>query len=216
MEQQQRELLEKELAELRQRVAGLETELAKPTERWQAKGFYASYYATTGFMLGIFGAAASLILNIVGSTIVKQHPLHLIQVYLTFPLGDKAMAKDFLDNQGLLLAVGCCLYLATGMLLGIVFQLVLAYFARNKGWTSLGARLILATALSVAVWLLNFYGILSWLQPRIIPDLSQENYIVNLVPWFVGLATHLVYGWTMAFVFPLGEYAPYRLPTEKS
>mgnify|MGYP007050515250 FL=1 len=35
-----------------------------------------------------------------------------------------------------------------------------------------------------------------------------------MIPWWIGLVTHLIYGWTMALVFPLGLYVPYRRQTE--
>ena len=57
---------------------------------------------------------------------------------------------------------------------------------------------------------LNYYLILSWLQPW----LFGGNWIVNLVPWWVATLTHLVFGWTMALAYPLGMYEPYRVRTE--
>ncbi len=206
MDSQTRQQKLTELEELRARVAHLERELSEPpSEGWRATDYYAAYYATTGFMLGIVGAVASLLFNVIGSIVVGQSPLRLIQIYLTFPLGEKAISPDF--QSGLALAVGICLYLATGMLLGVPFQLVLARYAQN----SLPKRLIYATALSAVVWLLNFYAILAWLQPVLLGG----NWIVELIPWYVALATHLVFGWTMALVFPWGAYVPYKLQTER-
>ena len=112
----------RELAELELRARLLQEELAgEDVPPFQIKGYYTAYYATTGFMLGIFGAMSSLLFNIVGSALVGQHPLELIRVYLTFPLGDRALQLD----SGLALAIGCCLYLGTGMLLGIPVYLAL-------------------------------------------------------------------------------------------
>ena len=213
MDQDQRSAIERELTELRSRVATLEDDLASgpALSRWEVKGYYAAYYATTGFMLGIFGAAVSLLCNVVGSVLVGQNPLKLIQVYLTFPLGDRVLEDRFLNESGMLLAVGCCLYIGTGMLLGTLFQMTLGWFAHEKEVAGLVKRLIISTLLAIGVWLVIFYGILSWLQPAVIG--GQKN-IVDLVPWYVGLLTHLVYGWTMAVVYPLGEYVPYRSPSE--
>lgn len=195
----------RELASLRERVAELEAELEPAATAWQAQGFYAAYYATTGFILGSFGAAASLLFNIVGSTLIGQHPLKLIQVYLTFPLGEKALTPEF--NTGIALAVGCCLYLATGMLFGIPFQLAMARFLpRGK----LLPRLILATGLGLLLWVFNFYGVLSWLQPWLIGG----DWILTQIPLWVAALTHLVYAWTMALVYPWGVYVPYRRQTE--
>jgi hypothetical protein len=131
----------------------------------------------------------------------------LIQVYLTFPLGEKALGDDF--STGIALAVGCCLYIATGMVLGIPFQMVIARFLPQA---KLGPRLALASALGLALWLINFYGILSWLQPM----LFGGNWIVDpqLLPPWVAALTHLVFAWTMALIFPWGAYSPYRPQTE--
>lgn len=201
-----------ELAAARQRVAELELELAGEEAAPESfHGFYTAYYVVTGAMLGIFGAATSLLFNVVGSYLWAewtgrvQHPLRLIQVYLTFPLG--AAALDI--NSGVTLAIGSCLYLATGMVYGVLFHLVQARFAPQA---SFGARIVLISVLSLAVWIVNFYGILSWLQPL----LFGGNWIVTEVPPWVAALTHLVFGWTMVLVYPFGIYVPYRVQTEQS
>jgi hypothetical protein len=194
----------RELAALRARLAELEAQVeAEEARPWQATRYYAAYYATTGFMLGGVGALASLFFNVVGSLLVGQHPLRLIQVYLTFPLGEEALRLE----GGLALAVGCCLYIATGMLYGIVFQLVLARWAPEAGWRK---RLILASGLALAIWLVNFYGILSWVQPLFFGG----RWILTEIPFWVAAATHLVFGWTMALAYPLGTYSPYKRVTD--
>jgi hypothetical protein len=86
---------------------------------------------------------------------------------------------------------------------------VLAKFARDRGFIT---RCLWSCGLGVLVWLVAFYGILSWLQPL----LFGGNWIVEMTPWYVGLATHLVYAITHAAVFPLGVYTPYRLDTENT
>jgi hypothetical protein len=199
----------RELEQLSTRVEELEAELAadETTEPFQPRGYYAAYYATTGFMLGIFGAMSSLLFNVVGSVLVGQHPLELIRVYLTFPLGDRALELD----SGLALAIGCCLYLGTGMLLGIPMYLALTKWTATSG---IGKRMLVASLISVVIWLVMYYGILSWLQPAVV-DMSPQNYIVNRVPFWVALLTHLVFGWTMVLVYPLGDFVPYRRPMEQ-
>lgn len=202
-----------ELAELQARVAQLEEQIGAESALsvFRPKGFYAGYYATTGFMLGIFGAMASLLFNVVGSTLTGKHPLELIRTYLTFPLGDKAFELPP-DQNGLMLAIGCCLYLGTGMLLGIpVFMAVMRWGAGK----SLAAKFVIASVTSLAIWVINFYGILSWLQPAVV-KMSPENLIVNRVPWWVAAATHLVFAWTIVLVSPLGEFTPYRRTSEQS
>ena len=196
---------ESELVELKRRVADLELQIAKEAEYepFRPTGYYTAYYATTGFMLGIFGAMASLLFNVVGSVLTGRHPLELIRSYLTFPLGDQAFELPP-EQNGLMLAIGCCLYLGTGMLLGIPVYLALTRWGAGK---SLFTKLVIATIVSLAIWVINFYCILSWLQPTVV-DMSPEKLIVNYVPPWVAAASHLVFGWTMALVYPLGEFVP--------
>ena len=203
---------ESELLELKQRVADLETQIAAETEYepFRPQGYYTAYYATTGFMLGIFGAMASLLFNVVGSVLTGRHPLELIRSYLTFPLGDRVFDLPP-EQNGLMLAIGCCLYLGTGMLLGIPVYLALTRWGAGKSFFT---KLIIATVVSLAIWVINFYGILSWLQPEVI-DMSSENLIVNRVPWWVAAASHLVFGWTILLVYPLGDFVPYQRVTDQ-
>lgn len=200
-----------EIAELRRRLEELEAEVAANGGQgdWRRQGFYGAYYATTGFLLGGFAAAVSLLLNVVGSmawpTLSGQpelHPLRLIQVYLTFPLGEKALEI----NSGLTLAIGCFLYLGTGMVYGVLFQVVMARYASQR----FVDRLIACSVMALAVWAINFYGILSWLQPL----LFGGSWILSEVPWWVAALTHLAFGWSMAVLFPFGRFVPYESQTE--
>ncbi len=202
---------ETELVELKRRVADLETQIAEESviEPFSPTGYYTAYYATTGFMLGIFGAMASLLFNVVGSVLTGRHPLELIRSYLTFPLGDRVFDLPP-EQNGLMLAIGCCLYLGTGMLLGIPVYLALTRWGAGKPFS---AKLVIATLVSLAIWVINFYCILSWLQPTVI-DMSAENLIINRVPWWVAAASHLVFGWTMALVYPLGDFVPHQRLTD--
>ena len=204
MDANEREQRRQELAELRRRVAQLEMELSEAPPHWEATEFYSSYYVVAGFVMGMFAAITSLLVNVIGAAGTGEHPLRLIQVYLTFPLGAQALELD----SGKTLIMGCCLYIATGMLFGAIFHLLLGLLASDK---PAGYRFGVATALSVGMWVVHFYMILSWLQPM----LFGGNWIVEQIPWWVGLVTHLVYGWTMALMFPYGQYVPYRRQTEQ-
>ncbi len=200
-----------ELDELRQRVAALESQIAAETEHtpFKPKDYYLAYYANSGFMLGSIGAMASLLFNVVGSVLTGRAPLEIIRTYLTFPLGDRAFELPP-EQNGLMLAIGCCLYIGTGMVLGVPVYLALTKWAPRK---ALPARLVVATVVSLLIWVINFYGLLSWLQPAVI-DMSSENLILERIPPWVAAATHLVFGWTIALVYPLGEYEPYRRVTD--
>ena len=88
---------------------------------WQGPCYRAAHYVKAGFLLGSLAGCTSLLFNVVGSVLrpaisgQAHHPLRIVQVYLTFPLGETALQLD----SGVLLSVGCVLYLATGMLYGM-------------------------------------------------------------------------------------------------
>lgn len=194
------------LNQLRDEVERLETELAGDAPRFTGGEYYTMYYATAGFFMGMIAAVVSLLVNVAAAPIFGERPLRLIEVYLTFPLGEESISKDFDNNLAIL--IGICLYVATGMVLGILFHLAMTRFVPNAGvW----GRIAFATLLAVALWAINFYGILSWLQP----ELFGGNWIVEMIPVPVAIATHLVFGITMAVLYPLGLHHPYRLQTEQ-
>ena len=204
-----------ELEELRARVRELESlvEAERTDGQWPPKGFYAEYYATTGFILGMFGAAMSLLVNVIGAPIAGKSPLELIRIYLTFPLGEKALelasgVKDvYVIGDGVIMAIGCCLYIGTGMLLGVPFFVILVWLTEG---TSTLFRMLVATILAVALWGLNFYAILSWLQPL----LFGGNWITDpaYLPWWVALVTHLIFGWTLALLYPWAKFQAFQQP----
>jgi hypothetical protein len=190
---------EQELQRLYEEVSRLEREMAGvPASSYPPSGYYTPFHVLAGMLLGFVGAAASLIYNIVGSLLVGQHPLQLIRVYLTFPLGEEALALD----SGIALGIGTCLYLLTGSMYGVAFHLVLSrYFPEAPG----SKRFAVATALGLGIWLVNFYGLLIWIQPL----LFGGNWIVRLVPFWVAASTHLVFAWTMLLVERWGAFIPY-------
>lgn len=206
----------RELESLRARVQELEAEVAssQSTDQWPPKSFYTEYYATTGFILGSFGAAISLLVNVIGAPIAHKSPLELIRVYLTFPLGDKALqlatgsGDVYAIGDGVILAIGCCLYLGTGMLLGVPFFVVLVRLTEGR---STLFRLGVATVLATLLWIINFWGILSWLQPALIGGRWITDPAV--LPTWVALVTHIVFGWTLAILYPWGRFQGYGKPT---
>lgn len=212
LEQQKREL-----AELRQKVATLESQVstAMSGDQWNHDKFYGTYYGTVGFVYGGIAAMASLLFNVIGSSLAGKHPLEIIRVYMTFPLGEKALALssnaggEMVIDDGMILALGCCLYIGTGTVLGVLFHWLICRFALKK---SLVVRLAWGTAIAVVVWVVNFYFVLSWLQPA----LFNGDWITNgqHMEWWVALATHLIFGWTMALMAPMGAFEPYQRPTE--
>lgn len=208
-----------ELEALRQRVAELEADLNQDDadRGWRPTGLYPAYAATAGFLLGIFGAMTSLLFNVIGGMVAGKDPLELIRVYLTFPLGEKALQLAnqaqpvYAVGDGVILAIGCCLYLLTGMFLGVPVYLALATFASKGGFVK---RSLVATVSVLAIWAISFYGVLSWLQPM----LFGGNWITDnsRLPWWVAAATHVVFGITIVLAYPLGEYTPYSRPIDEA
>jgi hypothetical protein len=147
--------------------------------------------------------------NVIGSVIAQKDPLQLIRVYLTFPLGEKALNLSQAGGEtetvpdGLILALGCCLYLGTGMLLGVPVYMAVKRFAKG-----LVPRIVVGVVVSLLIWAINFYGILSWLQPMFFGGdwITSGAYL----PWWVAAATHAVFGATVALLAPWGEFAGRR------
>lgn len=193
-----------EIRSLQARIEELEREVRQisPVEVWTPPQYYAAYELMGGMVLGLIGAGASLLFNILWAPAFGKHPLELIRVYLTFPLGERALTQE----SGFVLSAGVCLYLLTGMIGGIPIHLILGrWFGKASGLV----RFIVATILGLGVWLVNFYGVLSWLQPMLIGG----RWIVDLVPWYVAASTHLVFAWTMLAVNRWGVFVPYETRT---
>ena len=63
-------------------------------------------------------------------------------------------------------------------------------------------RLVFATVAGLLLWAVNFYLILAWLQPL----LFDGNWITDpkLIPPWIGAATHVVFAWVVAALYPWG------------
>ncbi len=194
----QRAKVRTELEGLRLRQAELEAQLEAMEGRapaWPPVGYYMSYHVLAGMIMGIFGAAMSLMFNVIGAAMVGKHPLEIIRVYLTFPLGETALNVD--DSSTL--AIGCFLYIAMGMVVGAALHVVLSkWFAH----ATIRMRFMVTTSGVLGFWIVNYYVVLSWLQPL----LFGGNWILSMIPWWVAGATHLVFGWTMLVLEPWGRF----------
>lgn len=195
--QKRKRLIDEHLDAIRELEARTAAE-EKGGKPWPPDGFYLLWHVVIGLMLGALGAAVSLAGNVAGAPLFGRRRLELIRVFLTFPMGERALQID----EGAVLTIGCVLYLATGALFGVLFHLVLRiYFAE----TSKGRRFVVATVLGLALWVVNFYLILSWLQPLLLGG----NWIVALIPPWVGALTHLAFAWTMAAGEMWGRFEAY-------
>jgi hypothetical protein len=156
-----------------------------------------SYPPLAGAALGLAGAVVSLLFNVVGAAIAGLHPLQLVRVYLTFPLGSPALlANNPVASGWVALTVGCGLYLLTGAVFGVILVALLNRRFMREAFIH---RALFTTWFAVVLWFVNFKLVLSWLQPL----LFDRRWIVDEVPWTVGVATHLAYCWTILLLLPL-------------
>jgi hypothetical protein len=164
-------------------------------DSWPPKGFYWWYHITSGAILGGFGSITSLLFNIIGSVIFGKHPLELIRVFMTFPMGEAALTSD----ADTVLIIGVILYIVTGSMLGILFELIMAKYFKDSSTIQ---KVLIAVSVSVAIWLINFFAILSWLQPL----LFGGSWILEMIPWWVAMLTHIVFGLTMLLIGEWGHF----------
>ena len=177
---------ERLIREHREAIGQLESETVESrNDDWPPQGFYLIWHLVVGITLGGLGALVSLAFNVIGAPLFGEPSMQLIRVYLTFPMGEQALVAE----EGLVLSVGAGLYLATGAILGIAFHL----FLRNHRDGGRVRLFLIATALGLAVWIVNFYLILSWLQPALLGG----RWIVDEIPFWVAALTHLAFAWTV-------------------
>ena len=155
-------------------------------DAWPPKGYYLIWHVVVGIALGGVGAAVSLLANVIGAPLFGKEPLELIRVYLTFPMGEQALVAD----DTLVLYAGCGLYLVTGALYGVAFHLAMSQFFSEAPTRR---TFMAATVMGLVLWVVNFYLLLSWLQPLLLGG----NWIVRLIPFWVAALTHLAFAWTM-------------------
>lgn len=185
--------------------------LPTPFHPWPEAGFRPLRRPQVGAILGGLAGCVSLLLNVIGSVAWPaiggevHHPLRLIQVFLTFPLGESALDL----NSGALLALGCILYLATEMLYGMLLEFTISYLLPHAGAF---ARLLFFTVSALALWAVIFYGLISWLQPL----LFHGRWILEWIPWWVAALTHLAFGVMMALIYPLGNPRPQLATVDRS
>jgi len=168
------------------------------TPRWPPVGFYLTFYIVAGTTIGILGSLASFIFHIVGSVALNQDPLRFLRVYGTVFLGAKALTTDDL-NFFMLVAV---VHFSVGAIAGAVFHVAVNRFVPDRS----GLQIALGVAYGFLMWVVNFYLVLSWLQPRLV----GEPFVLQLMPAWIAALTHVIYGATLGLLQPLGRFVPYR------
>ncbi len=188
-----------EIARHRAAIGDLEARLSEPaTPSWPPVGFYLTFYIVAGATIGILGSVTSFLFNVMGSLLVKQDPLLFLRVYGTVFLGAKALTTDDL-NFFMLVAV---VHFSVGASAGAVFHVLVNRFVPDRA----GLQIVLGALYGLLMWVVNFYVVLAWLQPRAV----GEAYVLQLMPAWIAALTHIVYGLTLGLLQPLGRFVPYR------
>ncbi len=193
------------IAEHRRAITELEAalgaapEVASPT--WPPPGFYLTFYVVSGLLIGILGSVTSFAFNVLGSLIVNQDPLRFLRVYGTVFLGPQALTTDSLD----FFMVVAVVHFSVGAAGGAVYHVLVNRFLPDRPVL----QVALGAAYGLAMWVVNFYGILIWLQP----ELVGQAYVLELMPAWVAALTHVIYGVTLGLLQPLGRFVPYRAAT---
>ena len=181
-------------------ISELEAQLAPEpaTAGWPPSGFYLTFYVVAGTIIGILGSLTSFLFNVAGSLLVNQDPLYILRVYGTVFLGAKALTTEDL-NFFMLVAI---VHFSVGAIAGAVYHVLVNLFVPDRPLTQIG----LGALYGLLMWIVNFYFVLTWLQPRLV----GAPYVLQLMPAWVAAATHLVYGLTLGVLQPLGRFVPYR------
>jgi hypothetical protein len=183
-------------------LAGADVEEAPAAPGWPPRGFYLTYYVVAGLLLGVLGSLVSFAANVLGSILLRQDPLLFLRVYGTVFLGPAALTTDDL-NFFMLVAV---VHFSVGAIAGAVFHVLINYFAPERAAVQIG----LGALYGLLMWIVNFYVVIAWLQPR----LFGEAYVLQLMPAWVAALTHVTYGVTLGALQPLGRFEPYRPAVE--
>ena len=129
---------------------------------------------------------------------MKQNPLLFLRVYGTVFLGPRALTTEYL-NFFMLVAV---VHFSVGASAGAVFQVFISRFVPDRP----GLQIVLGGVYGLLMWVVNFYVVIAWLQPR----LFGEALVLKLMPVWIAALTHLIYGLTLGVLQPLARFVPYR------
>lgn len=162
---------------------------------WVPQKFYTAYYILAGTLIGMGAAWVTLLLNMLGSLILHGDAMKLLRIYGTIFAGEEALES----NQAAVLMLAVGIHTATGAICGAPIHVVVSkYFPDIK----LAGRLLAGLALGLVMWGVNFYGILSWLQPLLV----GKSIILEQVPIWVALTNHIAFTLLMLLLQPLGAF----------
>lgn len=184
-------------------IDALETQLRSAVVHWPPTGFYTTFYIVAGLAFGIVGGVTSFLFNLLGSMTVSQDPVLILRVFGTLFLGKEALTTDNFNFLVLVLMV----HFSVAALGGALFHVVVSRYLGERG---LMFKILLGGTFGAALWLVNFYGIIVWLQPAI----WGQAFILKMMPFWVAALTHIVYGLTIGALQPTGQFVAYRPATQ--
>jgi len=160
-------------------------------ERWAAL-----YFAAIGAAAGFFGSLVKLASNMAGASFLGMDPFKLLRVYGTIREGPQALTSSAAGSS---LLDAFLMHLVFGSALGAIFML---FMWRRRHTAGLVRFLSDGLVYGLVIWIVNFYLLLSWIQPLV----DGTAYIVQTIPWWVAFGSHALYGVTVALVaFPFKD-----------
>jgi hypothetical protein len=164
-------------------VHGMVTSRSMVGAKWKSL-----YFATIGAFAGYLGSVAILGADIAGAKLMGFAPFMFLRYYATIREGPAALlmtSRSFLLNAILM-------HLAVGSALGAIFVL----FGSGRDIQRFTHYLAAGIGFGLCVWFINFYLLLSWIQPLV----NGKPYILENIPWWFAAVTHALYGITIALV----------------
>ena len=146
------------------------------------------YFATIGAFAGYLASIVILGADIACARLMGYAPLMFLRYYATLRDGPGALlmtSRSFLLNAVLM-------HLAFGSALGAIFVLIVS----GRNIQRFTRYLAAGIGFGLGVWFINFYLLLSWIQPLV----NGKSYILDSIPWWVAALTHALYGFTIALV----------------
>jgi len=146
------------------------------------------YFATIGAFAGYLGSLVILGADIASAKLMGFAPFMYLRYYATLREGPNALlmtSRSFLLNAILM-------HLAVGSALGAIFLLIVS----GRDIQRFARYLAAGIGFGLCVWFINFYLLLSWIQPLV----NGKSYILENIPWWVAALTHALYGITIALV----------------
>jgi hypothetical protein len=194
--------LRRQVEDGRRTLAELEAQLHRAEqqardERWFPQGFYTAYYVLSGMVLGVIASWATLLFHIAGAWAVGEPALKLLRVYSTI-LGGARTAES---SEAVILVFALGIHTLTGAVCGAPLHVVYSRFFMGQG---LKLRLLSGLWLGVIMWLVNFYGILWWLQPLLLGE--SRSSIVDTIPVWLAALTHIAFTEIMLLLQPLAVF----------